>query len=502
MMSPPIRAVRLVALLLAANVVLSCLFAALTLLFHADVLAYQLGRDVGADRQELALTLWTRPIPIFVVAVAYIVVVRQLLRGRRRAYTRVRILSALGFAAVGWLLAVGEYPAWLRVVQGGQLVLLAGLIVAVNRPVVRAACTNEPAPERRPHHRGAALLLVVLTPLIAEVSLGTVPLAMAWFMVIYVPVYGAGALLVRELTRRAGGGWPSLLLMGVAYGLLEEGLALQSLTSPHLYGAADWAPRLFGVNTAYTELNLTYHAVFSIAIPIALVELTFRGHGTAPYLRRGGLITCAIVTLLGAALLRISVPPTEDPGYTMPMTAVAVVLVLIAALSIAALRILPRHCATPQPDARSSRPPRPTVVGLCCAVATFGFFALIFPFGSARQSAFTQGNWALVAMAVAAALVTFTAVALQRWHRNPDWTTTHCLTAITAALLAHTAFGILANAETSADTAFLLAVAGTTVALTQQLGRRLPHPPHIRGMSAPAAPGKPDPSPESATAIS
>jgi len=42
--------------------------------------------------------------------------------------------------------------------------------------------------------------------------------------------------------------------------------------------AAGWAPRLFGLNTAYTELNLVYHAVFSVTIPIVLVELLFAGH--------------------------------------------------------------------------------------------------------------------------------------------------------------------------------------------------------------------------------
>ncbi|GAB3835429.1 hypothetical protein GCM10027610_033190 [Dactylosporangium cerinum] len=259
---------------------------------------------------------------------------------------------------------------------GVQLAVLAALIAAVNRPVVRAAF--QPVPDPRPRNRRAALLLVVLAPVVAEVTLGTVPLRLAWAWLVFAPVYSAGALFVREVVRRAGGGYPNLLLMGVAYGLLEEGLALQSLTSPHLYHAADWAPRLFGVNTAYTELNLVYHAVFSITVPVALTELCFARHGTAAYLRRGGVIAAGVVTLLGAALLRVAVPPGEDPGYTMPLPAVLGIAAVIAVLVVLALRVRVR-------PARPAVPPRPAVLGALTAVSALVFLGAIWPFAGARQ---------------------------------------------------------------------------------------------------------------------
>jgi hypothetical protein len=43
------------------------------------------------------------------------------------------------------------------------------------------------------------------------------------------PMYGGGALVIREAVRRAGRGWPSILALGLAYGVLEEGLVTQSL---------------------------------------------------------------------------------------------------------------------------------------------------------------------------------------------------------------------------------------------------------------------------------
>ncbi|HTJ39849.1 MAG TPA: hypothetical protein VL738_42155 [Dactylosporangium sp.] len=458
------RAVRVVVGLLVAGLALGLTFAALTLLFRGDVLAYQRQRHPDADPGELADTLWTRPIPILVVAGLYVWVARQLLAGAHRAYRRVRVVSVLGFVAVGWLFLSAEYPAWLRAVQGVQLAVFAALIVAVNRPVVRAAFP--PVPDPRPRNRRAALLLAVLAPVVAEVTLGTVPLRLAWAWLVFAPVYSAGAVFVREVVRRTGRGYPNLLLMGIAYGLLEEGLALQSLTSPNLYHAADWAPRLFGVNTAYTELNLVYHAVFSIAVPIALTELCFARHGTRPYLRRGGVIAAGVVALLGAALLRVAVPPGEDPGYNMALPAVLGVAAAIAVLAVVALRVRVR-------PARPAAPPRPAVLGVLTAVAALVFLGAICPFAGARQPLFTHGAWALLPMAGAAAVAAAMLVALRRWGADGGWTPRHTLAACVGALAGHSVFGLIANAGSPLDRAYLAAVAVLTVLAGARYGRLL-----------------------------
>ncbi|MGI5244102.1 hypothetical protein [Dactylosporangium sp. CA-139066] len=462
------RAVRLVVGLLVAGLVLGVTFAALTLVFRGDVLAYQRGRHPGADPGEPARTLWTRPIPVLVVAMLYVWVARRLLTGAYRAYRRVRVVSVVGFVAVGWLFVSAEYPAWLRAVQAAQLAVLAALIVAVNRPLLRAAFPRVPDP--RPRNRRAALLLAVLAPLVAEVTLGTVPLRMAWAWLVFAPVYSGGALFVREVVRRRGGGIASLLLMGVVYGLVEEGLALQSLTSPHLYHAAGWAPRPFGINTAYTELNLVYHAVFSITVPVVVTELCFPAHGRAPYLRRGGVIGAGVIALLGAALLRVSVPPAEDPGYTMPLAAVLTVAALAVALTVVALRLRARPAPRP---GRSAVPPRAVALGALTAAATLVFLGALWPFGGARQPLFTHGAWALLPMAGAAAVAAAAAVALRRWAASPAWTRRHTVAACAGALAGHTLFGLLANADSLPDRAYLGAVALLTVTMGVVAARRM-----------------------------
>src|SRR5690606_21681212 len=254
-------------------------------------------------------------------------------------------------------------------------------------------------------NRKAAWSLVVITPLAAELTFGSTPLRMAYLVLLWVPIYGAGVLLIRELVRRAGRGWPSILLLGIAYGMLEDGIGLQALTSPRLYDAAEWGMRVGGVNLAYWEATAIYHTVFSVAIPIALTELLFSSHGRRPYLRTGGLVLTATVTALGVAVLRFTVPVAQDPGYQAPLPFVLAVVVAVLVLGVVALRLLPRTGG--RPTTRSVA--RPAWWYLGSFVAVLAFLALSHPMFGAEQPAFTRGDTVAIPMA-AVVLLTVGAV--------------------------------------------------------------------------------------------
>ena len=120
------------------------------------------------------------------------------------------------------------------------------------------------------------LVLIVMAPLVAEVFSGSTPITQPGLFLVDLLIYGPGALLIRELARRCQRGWASILLLGVAYGFIEEGLALQSLFDPHYGTVALWGARIFGVKWVYTSVVITWiHPVWSVAIPIALTELLF-----------------------------------------------------------------------------------------------------------------------------------------------------------------------------------------------------------------------------------
>jgi hypothetical protein len=144
----PVPAVRIVVALLIANFFLSLVVTTLILTFRHDVVAYQLARHPGGDAALYTSALWTKPISVVVVAAVYILVARRLLRGDPRGYRRVRMVAILGFVSVLWLLMNAEYPSWLLVMVGVQLILRATLIAAVFRPDLRTVFGSQPEPSR------------------------------------------------------------------------------------------------------------------------------------------------------------------------------------------------------------------------------------------------------------------------------------------------------------------------------------------------------------------
>ncbi|WP_431913538.1 hypothetical protein [Nonomuraea jabiensis] len=357
----------------------------------------------------------------------------------------------------------------------------------------------------RARGRWAALLLAGLTPVVAELTLGNPPLRQAWLLLLWVPIYGAGTVLIRELVRRTGRGWLAILLLGAAYGIVEEGLALQALTSPTIYGVADWAPRILGLNSAYTELNIPYHAVFSVALPILLVDLIVPDLRHRPYLGRTGLVVAGAVFVLGALLLRWTTA-FIDPGYQAPPTVLAAFALAIAVLTALALRFTPRPrdlpatasrdmpAATPQttpaspnmpttppqttptppdvPATASQTVPAPPIVACLTGVAAFGYLALLFPFGGAQHPAFTQGGRVAVPMVAAALLAVATGVLLRRWTAHDGWRDRHSLALASGALVAHTVFGVIANGENTTDRLSLSALGIVMIVLLTLLARR------------------------------
>lgn len=386
------------------------------------------------------------------------------------------------------------------------------------------------APDIPKGGRRAALLLAVITPVIAELTLGNPPLSQIWLMLLWIPIYGAGTVLIRELVRRRRGGWPSILLLGLAYGIVEEGLVLQALSSPTMYGVAGWAPRFLGLNSAYAELNLPYHAVFSVALPILLTDLAFPSLRGRPYLKRTGVVVAGVVFVLGGLLLRVTVATSIDPGYQAPVAVLAGCVAAVALLAVVALRVLPptapdaptapttpgareasptpatssareaspapaapgarEVCPAPATSAVSAVPteraaspstvdgmrvgavPGPWVVGVFGVLAGFGYLALLFPFGGAVQPAFTHGGWVAVPMLGAAVVAVLAGWLVRRWTASGGWTDRHSLYLAGGALVGHTAFGVVANAATLADKLELSALGLVMVGLLTLLGRR------------------------------
>jgi len=175
--------------------------------------------------------------------------------------------------------------------------------------------------------RKPTLALLLLSPAIGELLSGSSP-PEEFFnpltFLLLVALYGAGALLAREAWVRWGDGPTSLLLLGAAYGVLEEGVVTRSFfcpTWPDLDVLAEHG-RWLGVNWVWTVELTIFHSVFSVAIPVALVEFFYPQAGGRPWLGRRGvalsLASLAGVTLLGLIGFKCEVPvPTTLPALAL-----------------------------------------------------------------------------------------------------------------------------------------------------------------------------------------
>lgn len=154
--------------------------------------------------------------------------------------------------------------------------------------------------------------------------------------VLLVGLYGCGVLSARELAMRWGGGWVSLLLLGAAYGVLEEGLVARSFFDPDWGDLGDLAGhgRLAGVNWVWAVYLTIFHAVFSIATPTALARVATRKDG--PWLSSRGRAFAAAglaaLTALGTAVVN------PHHGSPAALGATVVIVLVFAGLARVAAR--------------------------------------------------------------------------------------------------------------------------------------------------------------------
>lgn len=124
------------------------------------------------------------------------------------------------------------------------------------------------------------LFLLFLAPFIAELlSVHQKPLQFFMplqFLMTALP-YGFGAILVRELNLRWGGGWLRLLVLALAYGVFEEGIVIRSFYNPEWGELGPLANHDFiaGLNWVYSFALLHFHVVFSIWASITIADIVF-----------------------------------------------------------------------------------------------------------------------------------------------------------------------------------------------------------------------------------
>jgi hypothetical protein len=114
--------------------------------------------------------------------------------------------------------------------------------------------------------------LVVAATVMAELLIGSTPFSRIAQLLPQFLFYGSGVILIREITRRMRLGWTTIILLGFAYGIIEEGLALQSIFNPHFLNLNIAYGRAWGVNWVWAEYLTGFHCFWGMTGAILLCE--------------------------------------------------------------------------------------------------------------------------------------------------------------------------------------------------------------------------------------
>ncbi len=264
-------------------------------------------------------------------------------------------------------------------------------------------------------HDHPAGVLFVIAPVLAEVFSGSTPLSEFINPLAFIPLmmlYGSGAVLAREAVVRWRKGWFSLLLLGFAYGIYEEGLVVRSFFNPHWMDLGNLGTygRAAGVNWVWVEQLVIFHALISILTTVAFVEMLFPEHRREPWLhsrRAWGFYfaNLVLVLLIGRALTPYDAP---DIG------------VLLCWVSIMALIGMARVWPVRPRAARGGKPPPPL------AFFSLGFLGLLLMFLLVSQGADAGRYPPLVAMGLLALEAGVVLAVVLRWSgRGSRWNDRH-----------------------------------------------------------------------------
>ncbi len=258
----------------------------------------------------------------------------------------------------------------------------------------------------------AAVTLFFVAPLVAEFLLGDFPATWLPLIIVLAPMYGGGAILIRELTRRTGRGWPTILLLGVAYAITEEASTTQTLFNPDIFGmhmhllSHAWIPAL-GIGAWWTLFMLNVHPFWSIGVSIALTEGLFPSRARTPWLGNIGLAVAAVLFAIGA-VYNTWYTFHHDPFRATHMQ--FIVSALFVVIFAAAAFLIPRPARNRNP----SPVPSPWVMGV--GAFLLGAAVMLSP-------VLWKWNWAAVVFMLAIDLVFL--VGLGLFSHCEGWTPLH-----------------------------------------------------------------------------
>ncbi len=231
--------------------------------------------------------------------------------------------------------------------------------------------------------------------------------------------YGTADVLVRELIVRRHIGWAALLLLGVAFGFVNEGVIAGTWYTVRYSGYVFYN----GVDVAWAFALTVFHIFYSVIVPVTFIDLLFPRYAGRSLLGKRGIIAFTVIFAVLALLGPLAPNFRADRSVAL---AAATIITLVAV----SLRSAP-------PRQRSDTPaPRLWPLRLAGFFVTLGYFVAI-SLVPVITAALTRPRLILAQALDVGILGTFVAVALvtaRPWTGRAEWGPRQNLALISGAL--------------------------------------------------------------------
>ncbi|QSB15392.1 hypothetical protein JQS43_03255 [Natronosporangium hydrolyticum] len=313
------------------------------------------------------------------------------------------------------------------------------------------------------------LALLVSAPICAEFLQAYLPSTgdlgfMVVALLIFAPLYGGAALLIREVAVRRGLGWAGLLLLAAGFGIAMPGLVDLALFAEDRPDIGYWREMRqatliepLGMSAHPTTSWVAGHVLMSVAAPVALVSALAPQHRGKPLLGRVGITVTVGCFLVAALLIRDDAISMYD--YQPSLAQSAAVGGAVAVLSMLAFTRLGK------PVSPGSRAPiRMPWLVLAAAVSMFTFDVL---------------PWTWLGVALAVLLLAGAASAVRYLAATSSWSVLEIGALAAGAVIGRTLIGFLAPVAEGVSVAakltqnvILLSAAVVVAWLVTRRGRR------------------------------
>lgn len=208
--------------------------------------------------------------------------------------------------------------------------------------------------------RHPILCLVLLSPGIPEYLSSSSPLSTLlvnpgiFFLQLAanVGLYLPGVLLIREAMIRWQKGWGSVLLLGAAYGILEEGIVLETLFYARAgpVGVLGSYGHWLGVNWVWIPGVLLVHMLLSISLPILLLGLALPGTHGRSLVGRRGISLAFLLWAVDLPLLALFVHAVYRywMGWPIFFSSLLAIAALVFVAYVVPARLMPRRSGPPR----------------------------------------------------------------------------------------------------------------------------------------------------------